>query len=315
MNRVTVPRIRFWRSEDVAFYTLLLLGALVAGGLLALVVSLWPLYVHEVMNLCLRSWNVLVAHIPTAGAIPPLFALASILGVGAFGFLRRLRATRRFARLLSTNRISIPNTLRPMLGDLDLAGRVDVVNDDGAYVFCYGLLTPRICISTAVLDMLDEAELRTLLLHERYHLRRRHPLRSLVADIFARALAVIPIASELRHRYRVTQEVAADTAAIEECGDKQPLASALLKLLESDASAHDRPQSRPRGAVGALSVTEARILHLTRGENTVSPLDWRTTVIPSVLIIAGILLASYAAWTSLPHMIGLSTECVNPLLG
>lgn len=315
MNQVRAPRIRFWRSEDVAFYTLLLLGVLVGGGLLALVISLWPLYVHEVMNLCLRSWDVLVAHIPTAGAIPPLFALASILGIGTFGFLRRLRATRRFSRLLSVNRIPSPEALRPMLEDLDLAGHVDVVNDDGAYVFCYGLLTPRICISTTVLDMLDEAELRMLLLHERYHLRWRHPLRSSITDVVARALAVIPLASELRHRYRVAQEVAADTAAIEVYGDKQPLASALLKLLEYDVSAHHRPQSRPRGAVGALSVTEARILHLTRGENILSPLSWRTTVIPSVLIIAGILLASYAAWTSLPHMIGLSTECLNPLFG
>lgn len=307
-------RIGTHRSEDAPFYALLLLGVLVGGGLLALVLRLWPLYGHEVMNLCLRSWDVLVAHIPTAGAVLPLLALVSILGVSTFGFLRRLRATRRFAHVLSGNRISIPETLFPLFDELDLTAHIDVVDDGDTYVFCYGVLSPRICISTGVIALLDEAELRTLLLHERYHLRRRHPLRSSVVAVIARALALIPIASELRYRYWVAQEIAADAAAIEASGDKQPLASALLKLLETDTGEH----SHPWAAVGALSVTEARILHLiheTPDGRLIPPFNWRTTITPSLLIIGGLLITSYAAWMSLPHVTGLSTECMNPLFG
>lgn len=312
MTRAGVSRVRFHRSEDASFYTLLLLGVLVSGGLLALVIRLWPLYVHELMNLCFRSWDVLMAHIRSAGAVPPLFALVSILGTGTLGFLRRVRATHRFARLLSVNRIATPDALLPLFEDLNVAEHIDIVEDTTTYVFCYGLLSPRICISTGVVALLDDAELRMLLLHERYHLRRHHPLRSFLADTVARALALIPIASDLRRSYRIAQEVAADTAAIETYGAKQPLASALLKLLESDSGAH----YQPRTAVGALSATEVRILHLLHDSPDGIPgtsVNWRATVIPSAFVIGGLLVAGFAAYTSLS--MGFAVECMNPLFG
>ncbi len=301
---------RQWAARatlEAPFYGLLLLGTTLIASLAVLLVRLGPLYVQEIMSLCRRSWATLMAHIPALSGLIPIIGLGAMVGLGMLTLIQQVYSTHRFLRPFRLKRVAIPAPIRPLLHELGIADRIDLTEDEQAYSFCYGLLRPRICISTGLLALLEPSELRALLIHERHHLRRRDPLRKLVSRAFARALAIFPIAGELAYRHRVAQEIAADRAAVQECGTPTPLAAALVKLLTAPPAI-----SHMTSVVGALSVTEARIAWLLYGRQAFARSAW-TRLAASVLVIAGIAFAGYLGWIVIqePHL--AAVECVNTL--
>jgi hypothetical protein len=98
--------------------------------------------------------------------------------------------------------------------------------------FCAGYLRPAIYVSQGALDGLSEVELSAVLAHERHHLRRRDPLRRLIARAVADSLFFLPILRQISDRYGALGEVAADEAAVLTVGERRSLASALLKFSE-----------------------------------------------------------------------------------
>ena len=292
-----------WLSGTGAFYALLTVAALGALVLSALVIRLLPLYAHELVNLCRRSWAVLMAHLPLTGAVIPLLGLAFLLGRGGSSLIRQLWAVQRFLRTLPPRERELPAPLHHLAAELELTTRVDLVRDTQAYSFCYGFLRPRICISTGLLALLDEVELRALLLHERHHLHRRDPLRVLIVKVVGDALNVLPLVPVLVQHYRVAQEVAADRAAIAHCGSEAPLSSALLKLLTQG-----RTPSYLALAVGAFSVTEERIARLVYGAR-VSNRPWTSAWVTTLLIVMGTLLMGFAGLTGVQVLSTSPVEC------
>src|SRR5439155_924565 len=117
------------------------------------------------------------------------------LGVGTL--FRQLGATAVLIRSLVSRKVRVPARVRAAASGLGLEGRVDVVVDDRPFSFCYWFLRPRICLSTGLVRRLERDELRAVLLHERYHLLHRDPLRLVVARYFAAGLYVIPVFDEL----------------------------------------------------------------------------------------------------------------------
>jgi beta-lactamase regulating signal transducer with metallopeptidase domain len=103
--------------------------------------------------------------------------------------------------------------------------------------------------------------MEAVLLHERSHLRRRDPLRLVVARYFAAGLYVVPVVEDLVEYYTLEKELEADQDALSALGDVRPLARALYKVLP-DADRVDLGLLTP---VGSLSVTEARIDQLVSG--------------------------------------------------
>lgn len=294
-----------WLGRNGAFYALLVLagaGSLVLGVLVA---GLVPLYVHEIMNICRRSWAVLMAHLPAVGAVIPLLGLVLMSGRGSVTLIRQLKDTRRFLTSLPAREDPAPTRLRRLTSELGITDHVDLIPDTRAYSFCYGLLRPRICVTTGLLSLLDDAELRALLLHERHHLRQHDPLRILVSEVLAHALSPLPIANLLARRHRVAQEVAADQAAIAGSNSEVPLSSALLKLLTTR-----RDHLHIPAAVGAFSATEERIARLVYGESVSGERlagAWTATI----LIIAGTLLVSYAGLAGMHALSAFPVECAN----
>ena len=294
-----------WLGSSSAFYALLALagaGSLVLG---VLVVGLVPLYVHEIMNLCRRSWSVLVAHLPAVGAVIPLLGLVLMFGRGSGALIRQLKDTRRFLTSLPIREDPPPTRLGWLTSELGITDHVDLIPDTRAYSFCYGLLHPRICVTTGLLDLLDDAELRALLLHERHHLRQRDPLRILVSKVLARALNPLPIAKWLARRHRVAQEVMADQAAIADSASDGSLSSALLKLLTTRQDHLHIP-----AAVGAFSVTEERIARLVYGEQALSESPAGAWV-ATILIVAGTLLMGYVGLAGMHTLSAFPVECAN----
>ncbi len=183
------------------------------------------------------------------------------IGLGLGSLMRQLLATASLIRSLLRRRVATPLAVARAAEARGLAGRIDVVADGRAFSFCYWFVRPRVCLSTGLLERLDPEEVDAVLLHERSHLRRRDPLRLVIARYFAAGLYVVPVVEELVEYYTLEKELEADQDAVHALGDVGPLARALYKVLP-DADQVELGLLTP---VGALSATEARIEQLVDG--------------------------------------------------
>src|SRR5437867_4456497 len=150
------------------------------------------------------------------------------LGLGSL--FRQLLATLALIRALVSKRVIAPRRVRRIARGLGLDGRIDVVSDTRPFSFTYWFRRPRICLSTALVRRLANDELRAVLLHERYHLRQRDPLRVVIARYFAASMYVVPVVDELVGFFTLQKEIAADQAA-ERANGVEALASALDTLV------------------------------------------------------------------------------------
>ena len=95
--------------------------------------------------------------------------------------------------------------------------------------FVSGLFRPQIYLSPSLIDILDDQELRAVLLHERHHLSTRAPLRGLMLEAWNRTLGWLPPVRGALLARLATLEIEADAAAIAAGVPPSTLASALLK--------------------------------------------------------------------------------------
>lgn len=238
---------------DRAFGLLVLLAAVSSTILIALLGTLLP----RLPLLARRG-----PEGPADVVVILLVALATLgISLGLSSLFRQLQATATLIRTLVARRVAVPPRVLASAAGLDLEGRIDVVDDGRPFSFCYWFIRPRICLSTALVGRLQPAELRAVLLHERYHLTHRDPLRLVVARYFAAGLYVVPVVDDLVAHFTLEKELEADQDAISAMGDVRPLASALYRLLP-DADMVSLELLVP---IGSLSVTEARIDHLVEG--------------------------------------------------
>ncbi|MGH9138146.1 MAG: M56 family metallopeptidase [Acidimicrobiales bacterium] len=151
--------------------------------------------------------------------------------------------------------------------DVDTAARratlhraVEVVADDEPFCFTYGLVTPRVAVSTGFIGRVTTDELGAVLAHERYHVRNRDPLKLVVARALTRAFFFLPVLRLLHQRYLAGRELAADRRAVRHSG-RRPLAGALVKAVAG-------PDWSEVGAAAAITgdqYLELRIDQLERG--------------------------------------------------
>ena len=95
------------------------------------------------------------------------------------------------------------------------------------HAFTIGFLRPRIVVSTGLIELLDERELRSVLAHERHHARRRDPLRRALVKAICDGFWFVPALRKTARTHATVSELAADAVAMSHTG-AQPLASALL---------------------------------------------------------------------------------------
>jgi beta-lactamase regulating signal transducer with metallopeptidase domain len=276
------------RTADRAFGLLVVLALGSSALLIALLATLLP-----------RGFALV-----TGGAADPaslvavLVLILATFGVtlGLTSLFRQLLATLSLIRTLLSRRVTVSRRISGIAASLELAGRIDVVRDPRPFSFCYWFRRPRICLSTGLVKRLDDPELRAVLLHERYHLRQRDPLRLVVARYFAAGLYVVPVVEELVEYYTVQKEVAADQAAVRAMGGVRELASALFKVLP-DADDVDLGLLVP---VGSLSVTEARIEQLVDGRAVPLALSRASVALSGGALAAAAVLAFVDALHSAP---------------
>ncbi len=225
---------------------------------------------RSLWSLCCRlaeSWPPHQASIWLRASL--VVATVIILAFAARNLVLRVSRTRRLVSRLLENEVPIPPHMHLCMEELGLQGVVRVVDLPHPTALCYGLLRPQICLSSALVRGMSPAQLRAILLHERHHLLRRHPLKSLVLKTLADTLFFLPLVGELCDYLQARMELESDRAAIHGAG-RTPLAGALHRLL-----AHPQPLILQTGLVlNSLSATQARIDQLLDGK----PLSWRPTL-------------------------------------
>ena len=232
------------------------------------------------------------------------------LGLGSL--FRQLLMTMSLIRSLVARRVTTPRRVARLARELGLAGRIDVVADRRPFSFCYWFRDPRVCLSTAVVRRLSTEELRAVLIHERYQLRHRDPLRLVVVRYFAACLYVVPVVDELASFYTLQKEIAADDDAVRHVG-VAPLARALDKLLPN---APDREFGLLMPVTG-LSVTEARIERLVAGGELPLRLSPSSVVLSIGALTGASVLATVGggtsvAFASLPPLLAVPGLLVGP---
>jgi hypothetical protein len=214
-----------------------------------------------------------------------LLPLLFLFGHGVWRGLRQLRRTHGVVRtMLHLPRAPQPPLITALAQTLELTDRIDIVVHDAPEAFCYGLVRPRICLTSGLVAVLSPQELEAVLRHERHHLRQGDPLRTLGWTILSGTFWWLEDRAEHAHLVR---ELAADRAVIAEQG-RSSLASALLKLLTTPRAGG---LSSTDMAISGLSVTDARIDQLVRSEQLAPPTasDWQWLFLPALLILSVLL--------------------------
>lgn len=220
-------------------------------------------------------------------ALPLLF----LLGRGCLAGARQVQRTRDVVRtMLGLPSAPLPPRLVALTTELNLRGRITVVDYSAPEAFCYGLLRPRICLTSGLLAVLSPQELEAVLRHERHHVRHFDPLRTLLWTMLSGAFWWLEDRAQQAHLLR---ELAADRTVITEQG-RTSLASALLKLLSLPRADHLHSS---RIAISGLSVTDARIDQLLRPEQVVvlTRRRWRWLVLPVLLLLTMLFCSSVMA--------------------
>lgn len=149
----------------------------------------------------------------------------------------------------------------------------------------------QILVSTAMLEVLDEAEREAMMAHERAHIEHRHHRFLVLAGA---AAAAVPLVAPIAKRVRFCTERWADEAAAEHTGDRAVVARAITRA----ALAGARPA--PSGSLALMGVGVAGRVAALLGPRSSSSL----TAI--VLFSAGV--------TGLVASVGASTLQLHHLL-
>lgn len=199
----------------------------------------------------------------------PAVVFFAIVVAGAVGAVRSVRrqvqATGHLAEEVAARRLQVSPAAAQAAATARVTGRVDVVDDDQPYSFTYGLLRPRIAVSSGLIDAARADELVAVLEHERYHLRNADTVKAVVARAAPSAFVFLPALSHLRDRYLTGRELAADRAAVRSTS-RHALAGALVKVLHEPASG----DLHTAAALGG-GVLEQRVAQLEDGTEPALP--------------------------------------------
>lgn len=105
-----------------------------------------------------------------------------------------------------------------------------VVKDASIVALVIGMRKPVIVISTGVLGMFSDDEVKAILFHEWHHCRNRDNVKMFLARLLTEAFGYLPIMRSIYRYYQTWTELLADRFAITRMGTELPLAGVLLKL-------------------------------------------------------------------------------------
>lgn len=203
--------------------------------------------------------------------LPNLSAGAAIVFVAASGFLvlssagyltalvRQVHGALRLSAWVRVRRSRPSPRLARAARISGLGAPVVEVTSEGVFALTYGLITPRVVVSTGLVARTSDAELVAVLRHERQHARSLDPLTRFVLRVISGAFLYLPVVRDMARHVSSRRELLADRAALGESG-RHALAGALYKVVSGPA------YGAAVAAIGSADLLEARVAHLESGE-------------------------------------------------
>lgn len=165
-----------------------------------------------------------------------IMTVLSMLAIVVIKLAFSLYKIKQRAQYINANRVNLNNRSNKLVKELGLENRVILVDVQEHIALVFGLIKPKIIISTGLVHALTSNELETVLLHEKHHLRNFHSIYIFVAEITKSALFFLPILNDLTNYLRESIEHDADRFATKYQKSDIYLRSALKKVNSTDLS-------------------------------------------------------------------------------
>ena len=214
-----------------SFYVLILSSLTVGLVLTAVLNKVSSLFTSKSLFLCQKFISDMMLEIPRPLPNILILAVGTVLGAGFLSFSVQLVKTRVFLKKMLIKKTSISPAVERLLETLKLKKRVILVEDDGLFSFCWGIIFPSIVVSTGLVKSLTTKELEAVLLHEQSHLIRRDPAKVLLGKTFSSMFFFLPIFRELHKDSEAVNELLADQWVISCQKNSIFLRGALKKIL------------------------------------------------------------------------------------
>jgi beta-lactamase regulating signal transducer with metallopeptidase domain len=208
--------------------TFLSIGALFSLILSVSVEKIFPILTKQTLTYCTQlTQSLTIPHIITR--LPLLFFMLLIV-ISITKFIVILVKTYQATYQLE-KKVTDRYLFRRTVGQINMQGKVRLIQSEKVFAFCFGLLKPKIYVSTAMVKLLSTAELKAVLLHEKYHVDNRDSLIMALVAVIKTIFPFFPVLSDLFTNYLTEREINADNYATKKMGESTYLINVMKKLL------------------------------------------------------------------------------------
>lgn len=256
------------QKSNWLFAQIIILGTIITILIAGLFYKIYNFTFGALGNITLnRIQNACGCQIPSSANNSVLTGFAVLLGsaiVISFIFalskiIISLIKTKKFISLQKINFVKSSKKLTQVAATIGIQNQVVEINTTQPLIFCHGLKSEKIYISSTVVKALSFAQLQTALLHETHHLLTKEPARLLILKLIG-VFGFIPGINSLIKKYLSFSEIAADELATDNFKEKNHLAAAMAKILELE----EKNIIQKELAVSFFSqMTEERVVNLS----------------------------------------------------
>lgn len=174
-------------------------------------------------------------------AIFPMFRFSLPCIIAAVLIIGFFRAIYKSTKRVKINRSFLKNfimilpdksaKLKKIMHELKLEDKICLFkSDDLSYAFSSGILRPKIYLSTGLITNFSEKELKTVILHEKFHIKHKDIIKLSIISFLEDWLFFLPVYHWLTRCYYEMIEKIADDRVVEFYGEPLNLAQTLLKI-------------------------------------------------------------------------------------
>jgi beta-lactamase regulating signal transducer with metallopeptidase domain len=204
--------------------TFLSIGALFSLILSVSVEKIFPILTKQTLTYCTQlTQSLTIPHIITR--LPLLFFMLLIV-ISITKFIVILVKTYQATYQLE-KKVTDRYLFRRTVGQINMQGKVRLIQSEKVFA----LLKPKIYVSTAMVKLLSTAELKAVLLHEKYHVDNRDSLIMALVAVIKTIFPFFPVLSDLFTNYLTEREINADNYATKKMGESTYLINVMKKLL------------------------------------------------------------------------------------
>ena len=151
------------------------------------------------------------------GFILTTIVLIVTLGLFLKTLLSYIKTKRKLGMLLQKQIFSFPQKLKIILERNGIQkDLIIIVEDRKDYALTIDWFSPKIVVSSGLLQRLPYKQLEAVILHEYYHAKFKHPLLLIVGEILSSSLSLLPLLKDLTRKMRIVLEREADGYVFEQ---------------------------------------------------------------------------------------------------